>query len=354
MKIIDKYILSQLVITTFLALMLLLALFTFLSLIDQLGDSGKGNYDTLKVLKYVLLSVPRLIYELLPIAAVIGGMTALGIFSYNNELVVLRTAGVSLPRLCYVMSKGALVIIIFSMVIGELIAPLCEQSAQQMRSMALSEQIAMKTSNGFWSRDANSYINIRKILPGEKLGDIYIYEFENKKLRASTYAESANFINGKWQLKNIEQTVISNNEIKKKYIELAVWDSLLSPDVINMITIEPEYLTIWGLKNYIEYLKLNEQNSQRYAQAMWSKIFSPLTILVMVLLAVPLVKSNSRMTSVGQRVFAGCLIGIGFYFLSQISSKIGIVYSANPVLVALGPTMIFMAIILYMLKRARN
>jgi len=240
------------------------------------------------------------------------------------------------------------------MLIGELIAPFSEQSAQQMRSIALSEQIAMKTKDGFWSRDGNSYINIRKILPGETLGDIYIYEFENKKLRASTYAEYAKFINGKWQLENIEQTVISNNEIKKKNIELAVWESLLSPDVISMITIEPEYLTIWGLKNYIEFLKLNEQNSQRYIQAMWVKIFSPLAILVMVLLSVPLVKSNSRMTSVGQRVFVGCLIGIGFHLLSQIGSKMGIVYSVNPILVALGPTMIFMAFIIYMLKTTRN
>ena len=354
MKIIDKYILSQLVITTFIALILLLALFTFLALIDQLGDSGKGNYDTIKVVKYVLLITPRLIYELLPIAAVIGGMITLGIFSYNNELVVLRTSGLSLPRLCYAMSKGALVIIIFSMLVGEFIAPYSEQSAQEMRSMALSEQIAMKTKNGFWSRDGNSYINIRRILPGEKLGDIHIYEFDNKKLRASTYAESAKFLNGKWQLENIEQTVISDNEIKKKTLELAVWDSLLSPDVINMMTIEPEYLTIWGLKNYIEFLKLNEQNSQRYVQAMWVKIFSPLTILVMVLLPVPLVKSNSRMTSVGQRVFVGCLIGIGFHLLSQISSKMGIVYSVNPVMVALGPTIIFMVFIMYMLKRSRN
>ena len=85
-------------------------------------------------------------------------------------------------------------IILISILIGEFVAPISEQAAQKKRSIALTEQITMQSKHGFWSRDGDSYINIRKILPNEKLEEIYIYEFDkNRQLRTTIRAESAEY-----------------------------------------------------------------------------------------------------------------------------------------------------------------
>ena len=149
MKILDRYLSVTLLITTALALTVLLALFAFLSLIDQLEDAGRGNYDVINAIQYVLLTLPRIAYELFPIAAVIGSMTTLGLLSHNSELVIIRASGTSLFRLAYAMGKGGLIIIIITIIIGEIIVPYCEQKAQNLRSIALTQQIALKTKNGF-------------------------------------------------------------------------------------------------------------------------------------------------------------------------------------------------------------
>ncbi|OGT64393.1 MAG: LPS export ABC transporter permease LptG [Gammaproteobacteria bacterium RIFCSPLOWO2_02_47_7] len=352
MKILDRYIAVTLLQTTAIALIVLLSLFTFLSLIDQLEETGRGNYDVITAIKYVLLILPRIAYELIPIAAVMGSMTTLGILAHNSELVIIRATGMSLFRLGYAFVKGGVVIIIFAVVIGEFIAPYCEQTAQHMRSVALTQQIALKTKNGFWSRDGSSFINIRKILPGDQVEDIYIYEFDKEdRLRISTYAKRAEYLNNQWLLEDIEQSIIEKEKITKKYLKFAAWESLLNPEVLNLLTMKPQYLTLLELYNYINYLRQNGQNSKLYEQALWSKIINPLTIIAMVMLGVPLVNAHARTVSVSQRVFMGCFIGIAFHIFNQVSGQMGVVYSINPAASAIIPTVLILTGTFWMMRK---
>lgn len=352
MRIIDRYIATTLLKMTGMALLAFLVLFTFLSLIDQLEDSGRGNYDAIKAFQYVLLTTPRIAYELIPVAAIIGSITTLGLMSYNSELVIIRASGMSLAKLAWAMFKGGLLIIVFAVLLGELVAPYCEQAAQELRSVAMSEQIALKTRNGFWSRGGRSFINIRTLLPGNKLEDIYIYEFdENDRLRIATHAGSASYRNNQWLLQDIQQSVIEEDGITRNKIELAAWDSLLNPDMLNLVTVKPQYLTVKGLVYYISYLKKNEQNSDEYEHALWKKLVMPVTVTVMILLAVPLVKTYSRSVSVSQRIFIGCFIGIVFHITNEVSGQMGVVYSINAIVSATLPTVLVGAATFYLILR---
>ena len=352
MKILDRYIAVILLKTTGVAMLVLLSLFAVLLLIDQLGDVGQGNYDILKVLEYVSLTLPRLAFELAPVAAIIGGMTTLGILAHNSELVIIHTSGISRYRLALSLIKGGLLIVLAAFLVGELLVPYCEHTAQQIRSVALSRQIALTTGNGFWSRDGSSFINIRKILPGDQVQDIYIYEFDAEdRLRTSTYASRGRYANGRWILEDIEQSVIDDDKVIRKDLKLAAWESLLNPGIINLVTIKPEYLTLWGLLKYIRYLKQNDQSSVRYEQALWSKLVNPVTILSLIVLAVPLVRCRSRTVAVGQRVFMGCLAGLIFHVGNQISAQMGVVYSINAAVSVVLPTLVVASLTLWLLRR---
>lgn len=352
MKIIQRYFTLSLIWTTLLALSILVALFSFFSLIDQLEETGKGSYGVIQALTYVLLTTPRLAYELFPIAAVIGSMSSLGIMAQHSELAVIRTSGVSKTALSILLLKSGLVLVGLAIVIGELLAPICEEKAQQMRSIAMTRQIALKTKYGFWARDGNSYINIRKILPNQKVEEVYIYEFdENDELRSSTFAKQGEHQDGKWILQDIRQSVIDRDYVSTHDIELASWDSVLEPEIVNLLIVKPEYLTFLGLINYIDYLEQNAQNTQRYEQALWVKLVKPLSILAMILLAVPLVKGTARTTAIGQRVFVGALIGIIFHIVNQMSGHMGLVYNMPALISVITPTLLLGLVTYYMLNK---
>ena len=350
--ILDRYLGKSLAITSFIALFTLIAIFSFFSLVDQLDDTGVGNYGVIEAIQYVLLSVPRLSYELFPIATVIGSMAALGMLANSNELAVIRTSGVSQLQLAFSLMKTGLVFIIVSILIGELVAPISEHTAQQKRSVALTKQISLKTKHGFWSRDGNNYINIRKILPGDRLEEIYIFEFdENHYLRSSINAKRAEYDNDRWVLHDILKTSISEEKITETHYDNAEWNALLNPEVIEMVTIKPRYLSFYGLISYIEYLKANDQNSKLYVQALWSKIINPFAIMAMILLSICVVKSEAGAIGLGQRVFIGALIGIIFHLVNQVFGHLGIVYGIPAFISVSLPTILVLSYVYYCLKK---
>ena len=352
MRILDRYIALTLIKVTLLALFSLVLLFSFFALVDQMDSTGRGNYGVWQALTYVFLTVPRLSFELFPIAAVVGSMATLGMFAKSSELAVIRTSGISQLRLAWSLCKGAAILICISLFVGEVISPYSEVTAQHMRSVALTEQITLKTKYGFWSRDGHSFINIRKILPGDRVEDIYIYEFDDvDRLRTSTFAKRAEYKDDQWVLEDIRQTEITDEGINIKQMNLATWEALLNPDVINLILVKPQFMSLIGLFDYISYLKINGQNSLLYEQALWSKIINPFAIIVMVLIAIPMVKSYSRMTAIGQRVSLGCLIGIIFHIINQIAGHMGVVYNINPALSVTFPTLLMLGVIVWLLRK---
>lgn len=352
MKILDRYIGWNIISATVTVLLVLVAIFTFFAFIDQLEDMGRGTYGIGKVVVFVLFSVPSLTYELFPMAALIGSLIGFGQMMRNGELSVIRCVGVPKGRVVYAVVKAGLILLTVAMLNGEFIAPPAEHFARDYRNIAINDRITFKSENGFWARDGNSYINIREILPGDQLRDVYIYEFDGaNKLRLSTYAEFARYAGHEWVLQNISQTVLDDDGLQKRTLPEAAWDSILKPDLLQMVTINPDSLSIWSLFKYSRFLRNNGQNAQRYLHVMWLKLTYPLASVVMVVLAVPMVLRANRSVTVGQRVLVGALIGLGFHLLNQAAGHLGVVYEIPPLLSATGPALLMSAVALYLLAR---
>ena len=77
----------------------LISLFAFFGFIQEIGDLGKGSYGILQAITYVILSIPGHIYEVVPLAVLIGSMYTIGQLSYNSELNVIRASGYSIKKI---------------------------------------------------------------------------------------------------------------------------------------------------------------------------------------------------------------------------------------------------------------
>ena len=79
MRLLQRYIAKTILLSTMMVLLVLLGLYTFMDFISELDDLGKGQYQLANILSYMALSMPKRIYELLPIAALLGSVLGLGI-----------------------------------------------------------------------------------------------------------------------------------------------------------------------------------------------------------------------------------------------------------------------------------
>ncbi|MCP5149329.1 MAG: LPS export ABC transporter permease LptG [Ectothiorhodospiraceae bacterium] len=341
MSLIDRYVARYVVSATLMSLLALLALFSFIALVDDLDSVGKGDYTLWLALEYMVLSMPRLAFSLFPVAAIVGSLMGLGVLAGNSELVVIRAAGVSVARIIGAVLRGAGVLVVVAVLLGEVLSPAAERLAEERRSFAMSGELGARIGTGFWVRDGDSFINIGKVLPEGRMDDVHVYELgAEQRLRVVTHAAQARYTGGEWRLREVRQTGLEEPPAAtSRYLPEAAWRSVLEPDLVRVVSVRPESLSLVGLVRYVDYLEGNGLDAARYRLAMWTKIVYPLTTALMIVLAVPMVLGRLRSVGLGQRVLLGIAVGVAFHVAHQVSGHLGLVYGLSPFACAVLPSL---------------
>lgn len=355
MKTLDWYVAREVLIGGMVAVLVLLSLLNFFTFADELRDLGQGDYGLKKIFGYLALSSPRSFYELMPSAALVGGLVTLGALANNRELMAMQAAGASRVRIIRAVLLGGLILVAISVGIGELISPSAERSAQSLKALAMKKQVASRSKYGFWVRDGNVFINIREIQKQENLGDINIYEIDaNRHLVLATHANRAVYDGVQWKLKKINLSRFAEGQVTAETKLVADWSSVLAPDLLNAFVIRPESLSAWELARYSDYLRENGQQSRSVDQAFWGRIVNPIVTLVMLLVAVPFVMTVRREVGMGHRIVVGVVMGLGFYLFDKMFGHLGLIYDMNPVFAAVFPAALVLAGVTVALWRMRS
>jgi lipopolysaccharide export system permease protein len=350
MRLLGQYI-GKTIATHILAVMLvLLSLYFFSTFVTEVADVGQGNYQMLDALQFSIMLLPRQVYELFPLVALMGTMLGLGALANTSELTVMRASGISVQQILREVLKVGAVMVVIAAILGEFIAPPLEKEARLQRARAVSEKISVNAKSGLWAREGETFINIERLLTNGRASGIHLYRFDAEgRLLESTSARQGTYKNKRWQLQRVLHTNFEGKRITRRFEKSAEWKSSLTPEVIDVVAIPPENLSILDLRDYIRYLRENELEAQRYELSYWVRIVTPFATAGMILLAIPFVFGSLRSVGIGQRIVIGALIGIGFYLFNGIFSRLGVVYNLSPIISALTPTlMVYLSWLLMM------
>ena len=352
MNLLTRYLGREIYFSIGLVFLALITLFAFLDLIHELNVMGQGQYHLGYVLLFVILTIPGHIYELFPVAVLIGTITALVQMAGNSELTVIRSSGASLWQMVGALTKIAVPLVILSLVCGELLAPPSERMAQQLRLKAQNAQVSLKEfRSGVWVKDENSFVNVKNVMPDTSLSDIDIYRFDEAyHLQAITNAKTASFVDsGVWLLEDVRETLFSKGEINVDVQPQQEWHSTLTPAILSVLLVVPEQMSAYDLYVYTSHLKENHQKSSRYEIAMWDKLVYPLALMVMMLLALPFATYHRRAGGVGAMIFLGIVLGLTFHFVGRLFASLGALNDWQPFVSATAMIGLFMLLGMLML-----
>jgi len=353
-RLIDTYIAKTIISGTLMVLLVLGALLAFVDFVAEMDDVGKGQYSILQASGFVMLSLPKRLYELFPTAVLIGSLLSLGALAGNSELTVMRASGVSIMRIVFSVLKAGFVLLLCVALIGEFVLPFSERQAQELRAKNLNQTISLAGESGFWARDGQRFIYVSHVFPSMKLGKIKIYELAtDNKLKRITHAKSAQYINGQWHINNLLQTEFGLSQIESRTMESEVWQNLINPDLFRVVSLEPANMSAMDLYKYSDYLQANNLDASHYELAFWIKIFTPISSLVMLLIALPFVFGSQRSSGAGNRMLVGLLLGIGFFLLNRMVNHLGQVYHVAPFVSASAPIILATLASFYALKKVR-
>ena len=346
MRTLRRYLVKEVLLATLVVFAALLLLFAFFDLVEQMKDLGRGGYRLGHILFFVALSAPNHVYELFPIAALIGTLFALAQLVASSEYTVMRSSGVSVINVAGMLGAAGLIFGVATFAVGEFVAPPAEQLAQRVRSQAIMGVVAQEFRSGLWLKDGTTFVNVGEVMPDATLRRVRIYEFDgDSRLRAFRQAESAEYVGGnRWQLQEVAQTRFEDRQTRVSMLQDGVWESVLEPGLLSVLLVKPEKMSAWTLYSFAQHLKENRQKALRYEIALWSKLLYPVAVLVMMVLALPFAYAQTRQGGVGAKIFTGIMLGLAFHFTNRLFGHLGLLNDWPPALSALGPTLVFLGL----------
>ncbi|MBQ5458999.1 MAG: LPS export ABC transporter permease LptG [Rhodocyclaceae bacterium] len=346
LTVLNRYLARDIVFSSLVVMLALVALFLFFDFINELGDLS-GGYGLGTAALYVLLLVPGRAYELFPIGALVGALYALSTLARHSEITVMRASGMSTRHLLGAVALGGAVLVVATFAVGEALAPPSEKFAEQWKLQATGHDFGSRLRSGLWVRDGARFVNVGAVQTDGRLKDVRLYEFDDEnRLRSVRRAETGEYDEqaGNWRLQRVRDTQIApdGSAVQQLYEVEFRWQAGLTPKLLDVLTLVPERMSLPPLLAYIRFLADNGQNADRFRIAFWKKLTYPLSVLVMVLLAVPFALSHQRSSPVSVKIFAGVLLGVAFYLLNGLSQNMGLLAGWPPALSALAPSALFL------------
>ncbi|MGL4735562.1 MAG: LPS export ABC transporter permease LptG [Enterovibrio sp.] len=353
-KILDLYIGRTIIATTSICLATLVGLSAIIKFVEQLRSVGEGFFTTATALQYVLLTMPRDLEMFFPMAVLLGALIGLGSLASSSELVVMQAAGFSKLNIGGSVLKTAIPLMLIVLVLGEWGAPQAQKYAKETRAYAKSGGSMLTALHGVWAKDGNDFIYINRSDLSGDLSGITIWRFDGEQnLRAQIFAKAAEHVKGdEWQLNDVLMlNFVEEAALSQINQETMIWHTTLTPEKLTMVTTDPDELSLSGVYDYVQYLKASEQDASRYELAFWRKVLQPISIAVMMLLALSFIFGPLRSVTMGARVLSGAVFGFAFHIANEVFGPMALVYHLPPLIGALVPSAVFIFLTLYLLRR---
>lgn len=381
MTVLQRYFAVSIAQAVSFVLVAFLALISFMDLTSELPAVGKGGYEFQHALIYVLLLVPGNVYQVMPVAALIGTIYTMAQFASTSEFTIMRASMMSTRMAGWMLFKVGVVFVLITFVFGELITPRTAPLAERVRLAAKGSTLSAEFRSGMWTKDSihtegvkgpvvgTRFFNVRQIGADGQLVDVRLYEFDaNMRMRALITAAGATYRgNNTWRLTGVSETMFSNSRtlpapgspvpqgqsiaatfgqetsaVATRKLETLDLASEITPKILSVSRSDPERMSANELAVYTRHLAENRQETERFKVAFWKKIIDPLSIMVLMALALPFAYLHTRSGGVSLKIFVGIMIGVSFLLLNALFSHLGVLTALPAFMTAAAPSLLFL------------
>lgn len=354
MSLLARYVRRTILGYTLIVMCVLLVLSALYLFITQQDDIGVGTFTTVDALWFVALNLPKYAFDMLPIAALIAALLALGSLARSMELVVVRAAGISTLRISLWVAGAGAMLMVVTAILGEFVSPPLEQYARQMKAYEKFHDYSMG-NRGAWAKDGNTIVSFKQQTAGATYGGVYLFKFDDKRRLVSVgRADTASIDAGdEWKLSNYRESRIEEDRVVPSRQSTAHLSTSLSQEFLGLAAMDPDMLTGRDLRSYIAHLRENGLDSRAYETGFWARIARTVAVAIIVVLAVPFAFGPMRSTGSGVRTVVGIMIGVAFFFLARMIESGGEVFNVPPLVIAWAPTVLLTLVTAIAVSRVR-
>lgn len=358
MPLIDRYLLRTVVLGGLAACLAFLVLIFVFGLLDEAGKVD-DRYRWSHAFLFVLYTAPGYLYEFFPVAVLVGALLGLGALNAHSELTVMRATGLSVARLARPVLLGGVLLAVLGSVMGETIGAYGQTEANNMRAQSMEREISVGLGSGVWIRNGPLVINAERALASGVLFSVRLIHLDqaHRPVRIELAERAVAEQDDRWRLENVSTVALGErpeDAVVHSHQSERSGQVLFARDVLDIATLNPRYMNIAQLRDYVQYLETNDLDSAVYATAMYSRMMQPLSVVAVLLLTLPFVFVSQRGGNAGRWLFIGVLLGVGYMTADQMVTALAPAFGIAPWLSVSVLPLSGMVIALWLLTRRRH
>jgi len=359
LKIIDRYLLKSVSQGVLLAVLIFLSLDVLIAIIGEMDDIGRGDYGVADAFYFVLLTIPRRVYDMFAVSAVVGVLLGLGALAAGSELTVLRSVGYSRLRIAAAVVMAMLLWMVPVAWLGEFVVPNSEFLAESFRTGQLQKNVGISRHSGIWVRDGQVILNALPVrekkngTPQVKLVDVTIYQLDGDlQVKEISQAREARHEGSAWRMKDVRTTRFTANKVVLEESPEKIWPSRIDPKILTISRTRPKYLSARDIIRLQHFKRNQAYVAPAYRIALWAKLAFPLLVIASALSGLPFLFGSVR-GGLGQRLTIGVMIGVVLYLINRTLLNLGEVYALHPFWVTVLPPLLIILGVLWYLRPGR-
>tara|TARA_B100000787_G_scaffold74666_1_gene55010 strand:+ start:129 stop:1211 length:1083 start_codon:yes stop_codon:yes gene_type:complete len=345
MKIRDRYIAKTLLSYTLVVLIVWLSIYSFFNFLAELNSVGEGHYTILSAFKYIIFQFPEVAYSQASIVILLGSILGMGHLATTGQLLILRVSGSSIFKITAITLKNALIFLLVFIVIGEFLGPISSKFSENVRSSSINGASESFNQEGFWIRDGDNFINVKKNIDARIFTGITVIEVNSSNKIERVIKSKDAIFDGK-SLKMIDSEIFSINDSslfdnislkeRNSYNKTVSFDQ----DLIDSLEKKPKDLTTWTLIKQIQFFSDNKLRSRIFETELYKRLIKPISLVAMILLAMLFIFGSTRDVTLGRKIFLGIALGLSFELLSRIASAMALSFEFNPLMISMLPSIL--------------
>lgn len=356
MRRLDRYVIRQFLKTVLFAILAFSLIFIIVDMIENLDDFIDQDVGPHIVGLYYAYFLPRIFSLMVPVAMLLSALFVVGRLSNNNEMTIIKCAGVSLYRFMLPLLGIGLVVSLLMLAFDGWLVPRINAARITLEREHLKKHRAIGTRYNLFFQETDSRILSMEYFDESSASArrIKLQRFGEADPTVMTQRIDAermvwNEEKRSWMLYNgVQRTFLTDSStVVQQREQVGTFDSLVvdalvvTPEVIIRMQQKPEEMELGDFREYIERQRLAGSDIARLLVDYHGKIAFPFASLIVVFFGVPFASIKRRS---GLAVQFG--ISILLLFIYLVSQKLSQIFGYNgnihPLLAAWMPNLLFL------------
>jgi lipopolysaccharide export system permease protein len=361
MKILDRYIVKQFLLTALFGLIAFIAIFVVVDMMENLDDFIDRGASLALIARYYLYFTPEMVKLMLPVALLLSSLFTAGRMSNQNELTAVKSSGVSIYRFMTPLLIVAFIISLGAIYFNGWVVPFANKKKFVLERVYLRKHlesegrynIFMQESPteiveiGYFDTDLNTAHQVSIQIFSDTNQTVVVERFDALRMRWNPGSRS-------WTLEaGMRRAFSADKEYAERFDSWPLGKLHFVPDDIEKKQEQPDEMDYPDLRKFIENQRRSGNEVSRWLVDLYGKISFPFASFIVVFFGVPFSSSKRRS---GLAMEFGISVGICFIYLvfMKTSEVFGYNGSIDPFITAWLADFLFLVVGAVNLLRLRK